>query len=101
MRVCDIRALRAREGRSGPRWGVVSLPSANAQALAVWTGDLYLDLAPAPVGLLVGGDVANRILCLDLAKHLLVDSIEILDAAREESRSSSLFRNLLEQCSLH
>ena len=56
-------------------------------------GDLDLDIAPGPVGLLVGGDVANRILRPDLAKHLLVDSIEILDAAREECRPP-LFRNV-------
>src|SRR5262249_22678045 len=86
---------------SRSRRRVVTLSSANVQTLGIWARDLDVDFAPRSVGPLIGGQVANRVLRPDLAKHLLVNSIEILDAAREEGRPSGCFRNIREQRSLN
>src|SRR5262245_39027572 len=73
------------------RWREVSLSSTNLQALGVGFGDLDFYFSPAAIGLLVGGDVADRVLPSDLLQNLIVNLLEILDAAREEGCPSGRF----------
>src|SRR5499427_5813064 len=86
------RAPSSKPGRLQRR--VVTLASANTELPGMRANDFDLDLPPGSVGLLVGGKVANRVLRVDLANDLFIDTIQLAHLRGEEGQASSRLRNL-------